>query len=175
MTRKVLHYYKGISQSNPQLSPKQKAQVENLVDEEKMDALSEKLNVKEGAKLKFYLNLLFLLLKFLVKIKDYRREMFMITRDLDAETREVSMEKFNFSSEARALFGLIKARGEGNFTLESNCNRQAIGGAFIPGQLKKVYNYILIASYSPKKEDHGTCFSKESTAKLWFQPEEPEF
>lgn len=180
--------------------------VKDRVDEEKIDALLEKLNVKEGAKLNFYLNLLqlcesggekllvfsqyLLPLKFLerisAKIKGYStgKEMFMITGDSDAETREISMEKFNSSSEARVFFGSIKACGEGislvgasriiilDVHLNPSVTRQAVGRAFRPGQLKKVYTYRLIAADSPENEDHDTCFRKESIAKLWFEWDE---
>ncbi|KAH6786004.1 hypothetical protein C2S51_038459 [Perilla frutescens var. frutescens] len=180
--------------------------VKDRVDEEKIDAILETLNVKEGVKLNFYLNLLqlcessgekvlvfsqyLLPLKFLeritAKVKGYSigKEMFMITGDSDAETRESSMEKFNYSSEARVFFGSIKACGEGislvgasrviilDVHLNPSVTRQAIGRAFRPGQLKKVYTYRLIASGSPEEEDHATCFKKESIAKLWFEWDE---
>ncbi|XP_057788248.1 protein CHROMATIN REMODELING 35-like isoform X2 [Salvia miltiorrhiza] len=180
--------------------------VKDRVDETKMDAILENLNVKEGAKLNFYMNLLqlcessgekllvfsqFLLpLKFLEritsKVKGYSigKEMFMITGDSDAGTRESSMEKFNSSSEARVFFGSIKACGEGislvgasriiilDVHLNPSVTRQAIGRAFRPGQLKKVYTYRLIASDSPEQEDHATCFKKESISKLWFEWDE---
>lgn len=180
--------------------------VKDRVDEEKIHAILEKLNVREGAKLNFYLNLLqlcessgekllvfsqyLLPLKFLeritAKVKGYSigKEMFMITGDSDAETRESSMEKFNYSSEARVFFGSIRACGEGislvgasriivlDVHLNPSVTRQAIGRAFRPGQLKKVYTYRLIASGSPEEEDHATCFKKESIAKMWFEWDE---
>ncbi|XP_011088450.1 protein CHROMATIN REMODELING 35 isoform X1 [Sesamum indicum] len=177
--------------------------VKDRVDEEKIDVVVEKLDVKEGAKLNFYLNLLqlcessaekllvfsqyLLPLKFLermtAKVKGYSvgREMFMITGDSDAETRESSMEKFNCSPEARVFFGSIRACGEGislvgasriiilDVHLNPSVTRQAIGRAFRPGQVKKVYTYRLIASGSPEEVDHITCFKKESIAKMWFE------
>ncbi|KAL2460103.1 SNF2 domain-containing protein/helicase domain-containing protein [Abeliophyllum distichum] len=129
-------------------------------------------------------------LKFLerltVKMKGYRlgNEMFMITGDSDSETRESSMERFNTSPDARVFFGSIKACGEGislvgasriiilDIHLNPSITRQAIGRAFRPGQLKKVYAYRLIASGSPEEEDHKTCFKKESIAKMWFEWDE---
>ncbi|KAG8368202.1 hypothetical protein BUALT_Bualt15G0020700 [Buddleja alternifolia] len=177
--------------------------VKDRVDEVKIDEVMEKLDVREGVKLNFYLNLLqlcessgekllvfsqyLLPLKFLermtAKVKGYSigREMFMITGDSDAETRETSMEKFNFSSEARVFFGSIKACGEGislvgasriiilDVHLNPSVTRQAIGRAFRPGQVRKVYTYRLISSGSPEEEDHTTCFRKESIAKMWFE------
>ena len=180
--------------------------VKDRVDEGKIDAILGSLNVKEGVKLNFYLNLLHLCeasgekllvfsqyllpLKFLeritAKVKGYSigKEMFMITGDSDAETRDFSMDKFNSSSEARVFFGSIKACGEGislvgasriiilDVHLNPSVTRQAIGRAFRPGQLKKVYTYRLVASDSPEQEDHNSCFKKESIAKLWFEWEE---
>lgn len=177
--------------------------VKDRVDEEKINALLEKLDTREGVKLNFYLNLLqlcesssekllvfsqyLLPLKFLEKItrklKGYSigREMFMITGDSDTETRESFMEKFNQSSEARVFFGSIRACGEGislvgasriiilDVHLNPSVTRQAIGRAFRPGQVRKVYVYRLIASGSPEEEDHTTCFRKESIAKMWFE------
>ncbi|XP_051146910.1 protein CHROMATIN REMODELING 35 [Andrographis paniculata] len=177
--------------------------VKDRVDEEKINALLENLDVRDGAKLNFYLNLLqlcesggekllvfsnyLLPLKFLEiitgKIKGYSagREMFMITGESDTETRESSMEKFNQSPEARVFFGSIKACGEGislvgasriiilDVHLNPSVTRQAIGRAFRPGQVRKVYTYRLIASGSPEEADHATCFKKESIAKMWFE------
>lgn len=180
--------------------------VKDRVDEEKIDVILEKLNTREGSKLNFYLNLLqlcesagekllvfsqyLLPLKFLervtAKIKGYStgKEMFMITGDSDAETRESYMDTFNRSSEARVFFGSIKACGEGislvgasriiilDVHLNPSVTRQAIGRAFRPGQVKKVYTYRLIASDSPEQEDHATCFKKESISKMWFEWDE---
>ncbi|KAK6145001.1 hypothetical protein DH2020_021821 [Rehmannia glutinosa] len=180
--------------------------VKDRVDEEKISVLLEKINVREGAKLNFYLNLLqlcessgekllvfsqyLLPLKFLeritAKVKGYSmgKEMFMITGDSDNDTRESSLRTFNQSSEARVFFGSIRACGEGislvgasriiilDVHLNPSVTRQAIGRAFRPGQVRKVYTYRLIASDSPEEEDHATCFKKESIAKMWFEWDE---
>lgn len=177
--------------------------VEDRIDEEKIDAILEEIDVRDGVKANFYLNLLqmcessgekllvfsqyLLPLKFLLrmtaKIKGYvlGREMFMITGKSDVETRETSMETFNKSSDARVFFGSIKACGEGislvgasriiilDVPLNPSVTRQAIGRAFRPGQVRKVYAYMLIASGTPEEEDHSACFRKESIAKLWFE------
>ncbi|VFQ82409.1 unnamed protein product [Cuscuta campestris] len=126
-------------------------------------------------------------LKFLerltIKVKGYSvgKEIFMITGDSDNEVREASMERFNTSADARVFFGSIKACGEGislvgasriiilDVHLNPSVTRQAIGRAFRPGQLKKVYTYRLVASGTPEEEDHTTCFRKESIAKMWFE------
>ncbi|KAL6517328.1 hypothetical protein OROMI_033029 [Orobanche minor] len=180
--------------------------VKDRVDEEKINEMLEKINVREGVKLNFYLNLLqlcessgekmlvfsqyLLPLKFLermtAKVKGYSmgKEMFMITGDSDNDAREVSLKNFNESSEARVFFGSIRACGEGislvgasriiilDVHLNPSVTRQAIGRAFRPGQVRKVYTYRLISSGSPEEEDHDTCFKKESIAKLWFEWDE---
>ncbi|KAK9691047.1 hypothetical protein RND81_09G172300 [Saponaria officinalis] len=109
------------------------------------------------------------------------KEIFMITGDTSAEQRETSMEQFNTSSDARVFFGSIKACGEGislvgasrviilDVHLNPSVSRQAMGRAFRPGQLKKVYVYRLIAADSPEEKDHLTCFKKEQIAKRWFE------
>ncbi|KAL2468436.1 protein CHROMATIN REMODELING 35-like [Forsythia ovata] len=180
--------------------------VRDRVDDEKVVSVLQKLDVREGVKAKFYLNLLqlcessgekllvfsqyLLPLKFLerfsAKVKGYSlgKEMFMITGDSNSETRETSMERFNNSSDARVFFGSIKACGEGislvgasriiilDVHLNPSVTRQAIGRAFRPGQVKKVYTYRLVASSSPEEYDHITCFRKESIAKMWFEWDE---
>ncbi|XP_051139607.1 protein CHROMATIN REMODELING 35-like [Andrographis paniculata] len=105
------------------------------VDEGRIHPLLEKLDIRDGAKLSFYINLLqlcestgeklivfgnFLLpLKFLEimtsKLKGYSvgREMFVITGDSDTDARESVMEQFNQSPAARVFFGSVKACGEG--------------------------------------------------------------
>ncbi|KAG8655909.1 protein CHROMATIN REMODELING 35 [Manihot esculenta] len=101
----------------------------------KMDEFLEELNVRDGAKAKFFLNILNLCesagekllvfsqyltpLKFLerltVKAKGWilGREIFVISGESSSDHREWSMEQFNNSIEARVFFGSIKACGEG--------------------------------------------------------------
>ncbi|CAN4112408.1 unnamed protein product [Withania somnifera] len=105
------------------------------VDEENINKLLENLELREGVKAKFYLNMLqlceskgekmlvfsqyLLPLKFLERLtvmtKGYilGKEIFMITGDCDTDSREFSMERFNTSVDARVFFGSIKACGEG--------------------------------------------------------------
>ncbi|CAI9101976.1 OLC1v1000156C1 [Oldenlandia corymbosa var. corymbosa] len=177
--------------------------VKERVDVEKIDMIVENLDVKDGVKAKFYLNLLklcessgekllvfsqFLLpLKFLerltLKVFGYAtgKEMFMITGESDNDQREIAMEMFNTSPDARVFFGSIKACGEGvslvgasrvlilDVHMNPSVTRQAIGRAFRPGQEKKVYVYRLVAAASPEEADHDTCFRKECIAKMWFE------
>ncbi|XP_056164159.1 protein CHROMATIN REMODELING 35 isoform X2 [Syzygium oleosum] len=101
----------------------------------KIDELLEKLDVKQGVKAKFFLNILrlcesagekllvfsqFLLpLKFMerlvMKVRSWSlgREIFFISGDSSTEERESSMEQFNNSPDAKVFFGSIKACGEG--------------------------------------------------------------
>ncbi|KAE8724674.1 isoflavone reductase-like protein [Hibiscus syriacus] len=171
--------------------------------DDKMDDLLDKLDIKEGAKAKFFLNMLNLCesacekllvfsqylipLKFLerlsVKMKGWHpgTEIFSITGESSNEQRELSMDRFNNSPDARVFFGSIKACGEGislvgasriiilDVHLNPSVTRQAIGRAFRPGQKKKVYSYRLLAGDSPEEEDHATCFKKELIAKMWFE------
>ncbi|PRQ23861.1 putative DNA helicase chromatin remodeling SNF2 family [Rosa chinensis] len=102
---------------------------------EKMDELVETIDLNEGIKAKFFLNMLRLCessgekllvfsqylppLKFLerltVKTKGWSpgRELFVITGESKSENREWSMERFNNSPDAKVFFGSIKACGEG--------------------------------------------------------------
>lgn len=101
----------------------------------KIDELLEKLDVKQGVKAKFFLNILrlcestgekllvfsqFLLpLKFMerlvMKVRSWSlgREIFFISGESSTEERESSMEQFNNSPDAKVFFGSIKACGEG--------------------------------------------------------------
>ncbi|KAJ9189687.1 hypothetical protein P3X46_000949 [Hevea brasiliensis] len=103
--------------------------------DDKMDGFLEELNVRDGAKSKFFLNMLNLCdsagekllvfsqyltpLKFLerltVKVKGWLlgREIFVISGESSSDHREWSMERFNNSTEAKVFFGSIKACGEG--------------------------------------------------------------
>ncbi|KAG2705733.1 hypothetical protein I3760_05G070300 [Carya illinoinensis] len=106
------------------------ATADHLVDE-----MLEKIDVKDGVKAKFFLDMLSLCesagekllvfsqyllpLKFLerlaVKMKGWSpgREIFMISGESSSDQREWSMERFNNSSDAKVFFGSIKACGEG--------------------------------------------------------------
>ncbi|KAL2986775.1 hypothetical protein AAZX31_12G225800 [Glycine max] len=109
------------------------------------------------------------------------REIFVISGESSSEQREWSMEKFNNSPDARVFFGSIKACGEGislvgasriiilDVHLNPSVTRQAIGRAFRPGQMKKVFVYRLVSADSPEEEDHNTCFKKELISKMWFE------
>lgn len=172
-------------------------------NDDKIDSLLEFLNIRDGVKTKFFLNILSLAesagekllafsqyilpLKFLerliVKTKGWHlgKEIFMISGDSTSEQREWSMEQFNNSPDAKVFFGSIKACGEGislvgasrvvilDVHFNPSVTRQAIGRAFRPGQLKKVYIYRLVAADSPEEEFHYTSFSKEFISKMWFE------
>ncbi|XP_071736756.1 protein CHROMATIN REMODELING 35 [Rutidosis leptorrhynchoides] len=191
---------------HPDLKPLAKTMIKDRADinvHAAIDELLEKLDERDGVKVKFYLNLLrlcesngekllvfgnyLLPLKFLLrltrKVKGWTegKQMFMITGDHDNDVREIAMDQFNNSPDAKVFFGSIKACGEGislvgasriiilDVHLNPSVTRQALGRAFRPGQLRKVYTYRLIAANSPEEEDHTTCFRKESIAKMWFE------
>ncbi|XP_048236322.1 protein CHROMATIN REMODELING 35-like [Ricinus communis] len=105
------------------------------IDDRTIDALLGNLDVREGVKTKFFLNILrlyesageklmvfsqyILPLKLLerlsAKVKGWSlgKELFMITGDSNTEQREICMEHFNDSPSAKVFFGSIKACGEG--------------------------------------------------------------
>ncbi|KAF8377898.1 hypothetical protein HHK36_031286 [Tetracentron sinense] len=105
------------------------------VNDDKVDGLLEKIDVKDGVKTKFFLNILglcessgekllvfsqyLLPLKFLERLVVRKKgwsigkEIFGISGDSNTETREWSMDRFNNSPDAKVLFGSIKACGEG--------------------------------------------------------------
>ncbi|KAI4375691.1 hypothetical protein MLD38_013531 [Melastoma candidum] len=100
-----------------------------------MDELVETLDVRQGAKAKFFMNLLNLCIsagekllvfsqylippKFLerlvVKMKNWSlgKELFIISGDTNTDNREWAMKRFNNSPDAKILFGSIRACGEG--------------------------------------------------------------
>ncbi|KAI3898623.1 hypothetical protein MKW98_000736 [Papaver atlanticum] len=173
------------------------------IHEAKIDELLNKVELNDGVKTKFFLTLLALCesagekmlvfsqyllpLKFLerlvVKTRGWSlgKEIFVISGDSSQDQREISMERFNNSKDAKVFFGSIKACGEGislvgasrllilDIHLNPSVTRQAIGRAFRPGQTKKVYAYRLVAADSPEEEDHHTCFRKELISKMWFE------
>ncbi|XP_021738664.1 protein CHROMATIN REMODELING 35-like isoform X2 [Chenopodium quinoa] len=101
----------------------------------KIDELVEKIDIREGVKAKFFLNMLrlcesngekllvfsqyLLPLNFLERLAVNRKgwsvgkEIFMICGDTSTDLRESHMEQFNNSPDARVFFGSIKACGEG--------------------------------------------------------------
>ncbi|KAK4562631.1 hypothetical protein RGQ29_005223 [Quercus rubra] len=220
MTSKILHYYKGdFLDELPglvdftvvlNLSSRQKNEISSVGSavylHPKLNALSEnhatadhvvdemigKLDVRDGVKAKFFLNILSLCqyllpLKFLerltVQMKGWilGKEIFVISGESSSDHREWSMERFNNSPDAKVFFGSIKACGEGislvgasriiilDVHLNPSVTRQAIGRAFRPGQKKKVFAYRLVAADSPEEEYHSTCFKKELISKMWFE------
>ncbi|KAL5098024.1 hypothetical protein RYX36_002351 [Vicia faba] len=188
---------------HPKLKPIAEKWGENSISDDIIDDLIANLDVRDGVKLKFFRNMLNLcesagekLLVFsqsLLSLKCLERiamkwkgwsvgkEIFVISGKSSTEEREVSMEKFNGSPEAKVFFGSIKACGEGislvgasrviilDVHLNPSVTRQAIGRAFRPGQKRKVFVYRLIAADSPEEDDHNTCFKKELISKMWFE------
>ncbi|KAG9148175.1 hypothetical protein Leryth_014087 [Lithospermum erythrorhizon] len=123
----------GVLYVHPQLKNRPRDSRDD--DDENIDKILDALDVNDGVKAKFFLNLLqlcestgekllvfsqyLLPLKFLgrlaMRVKNYsvQKEIFMITGDSDSDLRESSMDRFNNSADARVFFGSIKACGEG--------------------------------------------------------------
>ncbi|KAL1208176.1 Protein CHROMATIN REMODELING 35 [Cardamine amara subsp. amara] len=192
---------KSFLEENP--SNGEKGFADNKKTLKKLDKMLNEINVRDGVKMKFFLNLLALcestgekllvFSQFIVPIKTLERlmrlmkgwslgkEMFTITGDSSNEQRELSMERFNNSPEAKVLFGSIKACGEGislvgasrvlilDVHLNPSVTQQAVARAYRPGQKKKVYAYRLVASDSPEEENYETCSRKEMMSKMWFE------
>ncbi|KAL4013239.1 hypothetical protein IC575_025401 [Cucumis melo] len=109
--------------------------VNATVTDDKIDEVIDKMDVRDGVKTKFFLNMLnlcattgekllvfsqyLLPLKFMERLVVQKkgwspgRETFMISGETTPEQREWSMERFNNSPDARVFFGSIKACGEG--------------------------------------------------------------
>lgn len=106
-----------------------------MLSDQRIDELLVKIDVRDGVKAKFFMNVLrlcesagekllvfsqyLLPLKFLERLAVYTKgwsvgkEIFMISGDSSTEQREFSMDRFNNSPDARVFFGSIKACGEG--------------------------------------------------------------
>ncbi|KAL2937236.1 Protein CHROMATIN REMODELING 35, partial [Bienertia sinuspersici] len=106
-----------------------------VLSDEKLDQMIKKMNLKDGVKAMFFLNMIrlceiakekllvfsqyLLPLKFLERLAVHdkgwsiNKEIFMITGESTPEHREWCMEQFNSSPNARVFFGSIKACGEG--------------------------------------------------------------
>ncbi|KAL0897122.1 hypothetical protein Bca101_081083 [Brassica carinata] len=192
---------KTFLEANPSNGEKSFADSNNLL--KKLDNLLKKINVRDGVKMKFFLNLialcestgekLLVFSQYIIPLKTLERlmsltkgwrlgkEMFTITGDSSSEDRELSMERFNSSSDAKVFFGSIKACGEGislvgasrvlilDVPLNPSVTQQAVARAYRPGQTRRVYAYRLVAADSPEEECYETCSRKEMISKMWFE------
>ncbi|KAL5713349.1 hypothetical protein ACHQM5_015433 [Ranunculus cassubicifolius] len=198
------HFTRNSIGSSVYLHPKlEEISETDNISVEKIDSLVAKINVRDGVKANFFLNILGLCessgekllvfsqyrppLRFLERlvanIKGWSvgKEVFVIHGDTSPDKRESSMERFNNSTDAKVFFGSIKACGEGislvgasrvlimDVHVNPSVTRQAIGRAFRPGQLRKVFVYRLVASDSPEEENHTTSLRKELISKMWFE------
>ncbi|CAL4998004.1 unnamed protein product [Urochloa decumbens] len=175
----------------------------NTLTDKSMDIMIDSINVRDGVKARFFMNILSLansagekllafsqyilpmkfLERLLVNAKGWHvgKEIFMISGDTSQEDRELIVDQFNNSADAKVLFGSIRACGEGislvgasrvvilDVHLNPSVTRQAIGRAFRPGQEKKVFVYRLVAADSAEEKHHETAFKKEVIPKLWFE------
>ncbi|CAL5031917.1 unnamed protein product [Urochloa decumbens] len=175
----------------------------NTLTDKSMDIMIDSINVRDGVKAWFFMNILSLansagekllafsqyrppmifLERLLVKVKGWHvgKEIFMISGQTRPEDRELIVDQFNNSADAKVLFGAIKACGEGislvgasrvvilDIHENPSVTRQAIGRQFRPGQQKKVFVYRLVAAESDEENRHETAFKKEVISKLWFE------
>ncbi|KAJ6936972.1 hypothetical protein NC652_011603 [Populus alba x Populus x berolinensis] len=117
------------------LHPKLNSSKNSAITDDMMDNLLETVDVRDGVKAKFFLNILSLCesagekllvfsqyltpLKFLEKLVMKEKgwilgkEIFVISGESSSDHREWSMERFNNSTDAKVFFGSIKACGEG--------------------------------------------------------------
>ncbi|KAF0900118.1 hypothetical protein E2562_027441 [Oryza meyeriana var. granulata] len=168
-----------------------------------VDSLVNSINLRDGVKARFFLNILSLansagekllafsqytlpmkfLERLLVKEMGWHvgKEIFVINGDTSTEDRQLAMDQFNGSADAKVVFCSIEAFGEGfslvgasrivilDVHLNPSVTCQAIRRTFRPGQKKKVFVYRLVAADSPEEKAHETAFNKEVIPKLWFQ------
>ncbi|KAF8690791.1 hypothetical protein HU200_041181 [Digitaria exilis] len=145
------------------------------------DRIVDSVNVNDGVKARFFINILSLANSAgekLLAFSQYIPPMKFLERLLvKVKGWHVGKEIFMIS----VLFGSIKACGEGisivgasrvvilDVHLNPAVTRQAIGRAFRPGQQKEVFVYRLIAADSAEEKHHETAFKKEVIQKLWFE------
>ncbi|KAF4383402.1 hypothetical protein G4B88_023976, partial [Cannabis sativa] len=177
----------GLAYLHPALVPFSDKQTDgNMLDE-----VVRHLDVNDGVKTKFFLNILNLceakkekLLVFSQYLDplDFLQKLAMKEKGKSTQnSRDRSMVHFNNSPNAKVFFGSIKACGEGislvgasriiilDVHLNPSVTRQAIGRAFRPGQKKRVVSYRLVAADSPEEEDYQVCSRKELVSKMWFE------
>ncbi|CAD6209272.1 unnamed protein product [Miscanthus lutarioriparius] len=128
----------------------------NTLRDDLIDSLLDSITVRDGEKvLAFsqYILPMNFFERLLVKKKGWLmgKEIFAISGDTNQEDRELAVEQFNSSADAKVL---------------------AIGRAFRPGQQKKVFVYRLVAVDSEEEKVHETAFKKEVIPKLWFEGSE---
>ncbi|RCV30612.1 hypothetical protein SETIT_6G109100v2 [Setaria italica] len=107
----------------------------NTLTDKSIDIMVDSINVRDGVKARFFMNILSLansagekllafsqyiipmkfLERLLVKVKGWHvgKEIFRISGDTSQEDRELIVDQFNNSADAEVLFGSIRACGEG--------------------------------------------------------------
>ncbi|CAA6662769.1 unnamed protein product [Spirodela intermedia] len=157
------------------------------VTDKEIDHLLDSIDVKDGVKTKFLVDILsmadaagekvlvfsqyILPLRFLerlfARIKGWRsgKEIFAISGDTNTERREWAMEQgISLVGASRVIILDVH--------LNPSVSQQAIARAFRPGQTKRVFTYRLVAADSPEEKYHYSCFRKELIAKMWFEWDE---
>eukprot|EP01018_Ginkgo_biloba_P032977 Gb_25423 [translate_table: standard] len=130
-----------------------------------------------------FLSPLSLLENMIINKKNWSRgtQILRLDGNTASEVREVIIQRFNSSADAKVLFASIRACGEGiNLTGASrvvildipwnpSITRQAISRAFRIGQKKKVFAYRLVAANTLEEEIHRASFDKELLSKMIFE------
>ncbi|VYS53424.1 unnamed protein product [Arabidopsis thaliana] len=171
-------------------------------NEDEMDEIIKEIDVTDGVKTKFFMGLvklcgytnekilvvsqyvipLIFLQRLVAKIKGWKdgKETFMIKGDTSHSAREISINQFNNSHDAKIFFASIKACSEQIalpgatrvLMLDIIANpcmaRQAIELAYHPGQQNKVYSYRLVAADTSEEGEDIIAAKKEIISGIWF-------
>ncbi|KAL1224702.1 Protein CHROMATIN REMODELING 35 [Cardamine amara subsp. amara] len=169
--------------------------------DDEMDEILKYIDVNDGVKTKFFLGLvklcgytnekilvvsqyvipLIFLQRLMAKINGWKdgKETFMIKGDTRPSAREISINQFNNSSDAKVFFASIKACSE-DITLTGATRivmldiianpcmaRQTIELSHHPGQQNKVYSYRLVAADTSEEEEDIIAATKEIISGIW--------
>ncbi|CAH8263471.1 unnamed protein product [Arabidopsis lyrata] len=171
-------------------------------NEDEMDEIIKEIDVTDGVKTNFFMGLvklcdytnekilvvsqyvipLIFLQRLVAKIKGWKdgKETFMIKGDTSLSAREMSINQFNNSNDAKIFFVSIKACNEQIgltgatrvLMLDIIANpcmaRQAIELAYHPGQQNKVYSYRLVAADTSEEDEEIIAAKKEIISGIWF-------
>ncbi|XP_019093383.1 PREDICTED: protein CHROMATIN REMODELING 35-like [Camelina sativa] len=171
-------------------------------NKDEMDEIIKSIDETDGVKTKFFLGLvklcdytnekiivvsqyvipLIFLQRLVAKIKGWEdgKETFMIKGDTSHSAREMSINQFNNSYDAKIFFLSIKACNEQMAltgatrvlmldVISNPCiARQAIELTYRRGQLKKVYSYRLVAADTSEEDEEIIAARKEIISGIWF-------
>ncbi|XP_010419326.1 PREDICTED: protein CHROMATIN REMODELING 35-like [Camelina sativa] len=169
---------------------------------DEMDEVIKSIDETDGVKTKFFLGLvklcdytnekiivvsqyvipLIFLQRLVAKNKGWEdgKETFMIKGDTSLSAREMSINQFNNSHDAKIFFVSIKACNEQMAltgatrvlmldVISNTCiARQAIELTYRRGQQKKVYSYRLVAADTSEEDEEIIAARKEIISGIWF-------